>query len=65
MGIRSVNDEERNLFMAVDKMATANTIIFAFHNDLTSESTTAISALPVVLQAKFGDHIWKWFSDKA
>ena len=34
MGIRSREDPQQNFFIAVDKMVTSNTVLFAYHKDL-------------------------------
>ena len=42
-----------------------STVTFLFHADMTQEAMTAIPALPVILEAKFGTTIWNWFSEEA
>lgn len=65
MGLRSSSQPERNLFVAVDQMSNYASVILAFHEDLEQEALTAIPALPIILQAKFGSHVWTWFNEDA
>lgn len=57
MGIKSRSQEHCNLFLAVDRQAMSNTVVFVYHNDLVSEANIVISALPVILEAQYGDYI--------
>jgi hypothetical protein len=65
MGLRSNKEPEKNLFLNVDVHIYNQTVTLLFHNDLAQEAMTAIPALPVILEAKFGPRIWAWFSEEA
>lgn len=65
MGLQSSSQEDRNLFLVVDKQTITNTVVFAFYKDLESEANTAIFALPLILEWNYDAVIWKWFTDKA
>lgn len=65
IGLRSVSQKDRNLFLAVDKQATTNVVVFTFHKKLELEANTAIAALPLILQWNYDLVIWKWFTDEA
>ena len=65
MGLRSNRDPEKNMFLNVDVHMYTTTVTFLFHEDMTQEAMTAIPALPVILEAKFGARIWDWFSEEA
>ena len=65
MGIRSVKDPKRNLFLNVDKQVTKSAVMFAYHNDLASEASAIVTALPVLLETTFDHNIWTWFTDDA
>jgi len=65
MGLRSNKEPEKNLFLNVDVHMYKQTVTLLFHNDLAQEAMTAIPALPVILEAKFGPRIWAWFSEEA
>ena len=42
-----------------------STVTFLFHEDMAQEAMTAIPALPVILEAKYGSTIWGWFLEEA
>ena len=65
MGLRSNQDQDKNMFLNVDVHMYTSTVTFLFHEDMNQEAMTAIPALPVILEAKFGSRIWDWFSEEA
>jgi hypothetical protein len=65
MGLRSSSEPDRNLFVAVDQMSNYTSVILAFHEDFEQEALTAIPALPIILEAKLGPHVWQWFNEDA
>jgi hypothetical protein len=65
MGLRSNIDPEKNIFLNVDVHIHNQTVTFLFHDDMSQEAISAIPALPVILEAKFGTRIWLWFSEEA
>jgi hypothetical protein len=65
MGLRSNKDQEKTIFLNVDVHMFKSTVTFLFHEDMAQEAMTAIPALPVILEAKFGHTIWGWFSEEA
>jgi hypothetical protein len=65
MGLRSSSELDRNLFVAVDQMSNYTSVILAFHEDFEQEALTAILALPIILEAKLGPHVWRWFNEDA
>ena len=65
MGLRSNQDQEKTIFLNVDVHMFKSTVTFLFHEDRAQEAMTAIPALPVILEAKFGPTIWGWFSEEA
>jgi hypothetical protein len=46
-------------------MSNYTSVIMAFHEDFEEEALTAIPALPIILKAKFGPHVWTWFNEEA
>jgi hypothetical protein len=65
MGLRSNIDPEKNIFLNVDVHIHNQTVTFLFHDDMAQEAMSAIPALPVILEAKFGTRIWLWFTEEA
>ena len=65
MALRSSNHPDRNLFVAVDQMSNYTSVIFAFHEDFEEEAMMAIPALPIILEANYGPHVWTWFDEDA
>jgi hypothetical protein len=65
MGLCSNKQPAKNLFLNVDVHIHNQTVTFLFHADMVQEAMTAIPALPVILEAKFGTKIWAWFSEEA
>jgi hypothetical protein len=65
MGLRSNLDPDKNIFLNVDVHMFNQTVTFLFHDDMAQEAMSAIPALPVILEAKFGTGIWLWFSEEA
>ena len=65
MGLRSNIEPDKNIFLNVDVHMFNQTVTFLFHDDMAQEAMSAIPALPVILEAKFGTRIWLWFSEEA
>jgi len=66
MSMRSANDPDTQLFMAVDERPYGTyAVVFTVHKDRMAEASSLIPLLNVVLEAKFGARIWNWFTDTA
>ena len=66
MSMRSANDPDTQLFMAVDERPFGTyAVAFTVHKDRMAEATSLVPLLNVVLEAKFGARIWNWFTDTA
>jgi hypothetical protein len=66
MSMRSANNPETQLFMAVDeRMWGKYAVTFTVHKDRKAEANSLIPLLNVVMEAKFGQRIWEWFTDTA
>ena len=65
MGIKSKINPDHNLFNAIDKTSKSSTATFVFRIELTEEAMTIVPGLPLLLQAKYGQRIWNWFTAEA
>jgi hypothetical protein len=66
MSMRSANDPDTQLFMAVDERTYGSyAVAFTVHKDRMAEATSLIPLLNIVMEAKFGARIWEWFTDTA
>jgi hypothetical protein len=65
MQMRSKASPARNLFLAVDTSWNGTFVSFLFKKDLEGEVNAMLPALPLVLQAKLGTHVWTWFNEEA
>jgi hypothetical protein len=66
MSMRSANDPDTQLFMAVDERTYGSyAVAFTVHKDRMAEATSLIPLLNIVMEAKFGPRIWEWFTDTA
>jgi hypothetical protein len=66
MSMRSANDPDTQLFMAIDeRMWGTYAVTFTVHKDRKAEANLLIPLLNVVMEATFGAHIWEWFTDTA
>lgn len=66
MSMRSANDHDTQLFMAVDERTYGSyAVAFTVHKDRMAEATSLIPLLNVVMEAKCGHRIWEWLTDTA
>ena len=62
LGIKTKVNWTWPLFLSVDLSWNGGDISAVFHRDNETEATTMLSYLPVFLEEKYGEQIWKWFS---
>ena len=48
------------LFVSIDLDTYRNKIVTVIHNDTLSEASNILSFLPLFLETRLGDQIWKW-----
>jgi hypothetical protein len=66
MSMRSANDRDTQLFMAVDERTYGSyAVSLTVHKDRLAEATSLAPLLNIILEAKFGHRIWEWFCDTA
>lgn len=54
------NDGDTNMFVAVDTMWDGR-VAFVHHRDYLPDVQAIVPFLPLILEAKFNQHIWVWF----
>jgi hypothetical protein len=64
MGIITSTDEEKSVFISVED-ASGTSAVFTFHKNNSDEARQLVSALPIVLEMKYGPRIWTWFTEDA
>ena len=64
MGIRISTGEDKSVFISV-KDAGGTSAVFTFHKNNADEARQLVTALPIVLEMKYGPIIWTWFTEDA
>ena len=62
LGIKTQNNWEWPLFLAIEVNSWMGDIQAVHHVDQATEAETLLAHLPVYLEVKFGSAIWKWIS---
>jgi hypothetical protein len=65
MAMRSFKTPEMGLFISIDEDIIHHRymVIFTSHVNQGSEAKSLVPLLCLVLKAKFGNHIWGWFTN--
>jgi hypothetical protein len=64
MGIRTTTEEDKSVFISVEA-AGGTSAVFTFHKNNSDEARQLVTALPIVLEMKYGPRIWTWFTEDA
>jgi hypothetical protein len=64
MGIRTSMDDDKSVFIPV-KDAGNISAVFTFHKKNLDKARQLVTALPIVLEMKYGPRIWTWFTEDA
>ena len=62
LGIKTRANWQWPLFLSVDFDDYRGDITALFHKDNSTEASTLLDYLPLILEAKYGDKVWNWFT---
>ena len=62
LGMKTKMEPSWPLFVSIEFSTWRQEIIAVYMKDVTDEAHTMLAHLPIYLEAKFGDNIWKWFT---
>jgi hypothetical protein len=67
MAIKSIDFPGMGLFIAIDEnfVEGSYTVLFTVHKDRYKEANSLVPLLCIILEAKFGQCVWEWFTDDA
>ena len=67
MAMKSFKSPEMGLFISVDEkvLKYGYEVLFTSHIDRATEAKAIIPLLCLILEARFGDSIWNWFTNEA
>ena len=65
MGLKSIEQPDRNLFRAVDQNSREGRVYFLVNEKMELEATSIVTVLPLIFQEKYGPRIWTWFFKSA
>ena len=62
LGMKTKMEPSWPLFVSIEFSTWRQEIVAVYMKDVTNEAHTMLAHLPIYLEAKFGENIWKWFT---